>query len=457
MAGTKTEYAAGAEPALAGAGGAHNIITQVQQHAASIISSATAAVARGAPGARYDGYDEHYEHHDHGGLITLDVRGYRFTIPRHELMSLPESVLLGLFPNGIFLDGQGNMISNLAGMHEVVVGEYSPRCLQYVLDVFHRAEADAAARADAYDHGAGAKLSATVHDLSAMIVSSSPLIASVLAIKPALIVLQEDLDYYIIPPPTMPYPEVQRLKKAVGRRLLQQNEIFKSLKISQQQAGENAADEPSTVSAERHLVEMLCSSGFQASDTWGFRERELNKTVISSLALVRLLATDETDAKDDKVPQMNAMAQKLLIFWRKPARKCWWDQLVVDGLDQPDPAHVGPVPDDARPATADSATASAAAASPTPSTPSAGSHEYAEHSAPARDDHHRHFSLHKYMHPHADARERELEARQRHAAEDRLLDLAERRELQAPFAGLDRVKVHVRRVWTLELSVMGVR
>lgn len=25
-----------------------------------------------------------------------------------------------------------------------------------------------------------------------------------------------------------------------------------------------------------------------------------------------------------------ATAQKLLLFWRKPARKCWWDGLEID-------------------------------------------------------------------------------------------------------------------------------
>jgi hypothetical protein len=27
------------------------------------------------------------------------------------------------------------------------------------------------------------------------------------------------------------------------------------------------------------------------------------------------------------------MAQKLLLFWRKPARRCWWEGVELDGVD----------------------------------------------------------------------------------------------------------------------------
>jgi hypothetical protein len=38
--------------------------------------------------------------------LTLDLRGSRFTIEQEMLMSLPESVLLCLFPNGLVLSRQ---------------------------------------------------------------------------------------------------------------------------------------------------------------------------------------------------------------------------------------------------------------------------------------------------------------------------------------------------------------
>lgn len=56
------------------------------------------------------------------------------------------------------------------------------------------------------------------------------------------------------------------------------------------------------------------NSGFNADDTWGHRAGEPNKAVICSLALARL----RTDTKDKDSNVVN-MAQKLLLFWRKPA------------------------------------------------------------------------------------------------------------------------------------------
>ena len=56
-------------------------------------------------------------------------------------------------------------------------------------------------------------------------------------------------------------------------------------------------------------------SGFNVDDTWGHRAGEPNKAVICSLALARL----RTDSKDSKDSNVVGMAQKLLLFWRKPA------------------------------------------------------------------------------------------------------------------------------------------
>lgn len=55
--------------------------------------------------------------------------------------------------------------------------------------------------------------------------------------------------------------------------------------------------------------------------------------MICSLALARL----RTDIKGDLAGN-NAvgMAQKLLLFWRKPARRCWWEGVElsdVEGVD----------------------------------------------------------------------------------------------------------------------------
>lgn len=85
-------------------------------------------------------------------------------------------------------------------------------------------------------------------------------------------------------------------------------------------------------------------SGFDREDAWGFRALEPTRCCITSIALV-LLKTGITiggkdgegegegesegdgEVKVDK-RQLNT-AQKLLLFWRKPARKCWWDGVDV--------------------------------------------------------------------------------------------------------------------------------
>lgn len=136
---------------------------------------------------------------------------------------------------------------------------------------------------------------------------------------------------------------------------------------------------------------MLCSSGFETKDKWGSRSLEPGKCVISSLSLVRLKTEREREREKEKdqqqtpsetppdspsltpvashasgnnsnsngngnersrsrprsrIAQLASSASraasrslslkrnnnskvdpnqtKLLLFWRKPARKCWW-------------------------------------------------------------------------------------------------------------------------------------
>lgn len=93
-------------------------------------------------------------------------------------------------------------------------------------------------------------------------------------------------------------------------------------------------------------------SGFDRSDDWGYRALEPTRCSMVSLALVLLKTgtvhaadTEVIAAIDAKPPATNqyvtgpygsrideaqlATAQKLLLFWRKPARKCWWDGVDV--------------------------------------------------------------------------------------------------------------------------------
>src|SRR4051812_23305353 len=44
--------------------------------------------------------------------LLLDLRGRRFSVDRETIMSLPESVLLCLFPNGLVLSRQSMALSD---------------------------------------------------------------------------------------------------------------------------------------------------------------------------------------------------------------------------------------------------------------------------------------------------------------------------------------------------------
>ena len=71
--------------------------------------------------------------------------------------------------------------------------------------------------------------------------------------------------------------------------------------------------------------------GFNNNDSWGHRASEPQKAVICSLALARL----RTDIKGNDLATSNAvgMAQKLLLFWRKPARRCWWEGIELENVE----------------------------------------------------------------------------------------------------------------------------
>lgn len=161
--------------------------------------------------------------------------------------------------------------------------------------------------------------------------------------RAGIIVLREDLDFYAIPPKSdIGAMEMIEVKRAAGQALLKQNGIFSGLRRSEE-----------TGTTEQHLIEMLTAgyvshlslnisshrfseivppySGFDNADTWGHRAGEPNKAVICSLALARL----RTDIKGSETPANSSavgMAQKLLLFWRKPARRCWWEGVELENV-----------------------------------------------------------------------------------------------------------------------------
>ncbi|KAI9758474.1 MAG: hypothetical protein M1815_000020 [Lichina confinis] len=321
---------------MAAAGGPTSLITQVQQGGPPINTLGDV------------GTDEN---------IILDLRGTRFMLSRDELLTLPEFVLLSLFPNGLLPDGHVNAY----GDGDVYPVDYDPASLQYMLDFFRQVAQTIPSRSPS---------PSAAHDLEA--IAAEPVSGSatdMLQDRAGIIVLREDLDFYVIPPKAeIELAEMMEVKRAAGRALLDQAGIFSGLRKSEE-AG----------TTEQHLIEMLTAGGFNHDDRWGHRAGEPNKAVICSLALARLrtdvhksaeeLTNGNSSSSNNSnvgASEINAgvtsttslipgsppgpspgspapssaaalgMAQKLLLFWRKPARRCWWegtDLENVDGVD----------------------------------------------------------------------------------------------------------------------------
>jgi len=164
--------------------------------------------------------------------------------------------------------------------------------------------------------------------------------------KQAIIVLREELEYFSIPTdagmtnPTgsngIANDALLDLKRKCGYHLLQKRNIFTALQ-------RNVNKENNV--AEQHLIDMLCMSGFDRDDEWGYRAMEPSRCCVSSIALVLLKtgivhhAPGSTGERQVSVDyNQMATAQKLLLFWRKPARKCWWDGVEVNLADDGQPS-----------------------------------------------------------------------------------------------------------------------
>lgn len=137
--------------------------------------------------------------------------------------------------------------------------------------------------------------------------------------KQPVIVLREELEYFVIPPASMKNTaavpaaspnvppaasfEFSRLKDACGEMLLKRQQIFTALQ-------RNINKENNV--AEQHLIDMLCMSGFENNDLWGYRVREPSRCGITSTALV-LLKTGVTHPGE--LPDFRPAGMPLL---RKP-------------------------------------------------------------------------------------------------------------------------------------------
>ncbi|GAK64188.1 phosphatase activator [Moesziomyces antarcticus] len=294
---------------------------------------------------------------DPGTHLTLELRGTRFVIERETMMNLPESVLLCLFPNGLILTRQPRVPTMLdqdgeEDEEELYLVDFDPQCLSYVLSFFKTAQDEFYGTADhpgkyrpSSAYGTALYNYAMASNEGADAFTQGSISQIPLMNKQPIIVLREELEYFAIPP-----------KKAAAAGQAAASEIDPEV---------FEGTEPSTGHPTPALLRL---NGFDREDTWGFRALEPNRCCITSIALV-LLKTGITHAGELEAEGLNpeamasgeyhdatgrtsmlsnlkvdhqqfATAQKLLLFWRKPARKCWWDgiDIVLPASDKDSPA-----------------------------------------------------------------------------------------------------------------------
>lgn len=244
-------------------------------------------------------------------LLLLELRGVKIEIDRDTLINLPESVLIVMFPNGVILSKNPNPTNDPSSPTHIIYVDFNPDMLHFVLSFYRRMEEE--------------KAEIAFPDLSRLFgISSGP--TSPFTGRRPFVILREELDYFTIPENQT--ANHSPLKVACGQHLLKSSKIFDAFERNIH-GGSNQA--------ERQLVDMLCLSGFNRGDEWGYRCIEPIRATLVSISLVSL------DASDQAI--QSGVTQKLLLFWRKPAvsllffqandnqRKCWWDieKVVLEG------------------------------------------------------------------------------------------------------------------------------
>jgi hypothetical protein len=179
-------------------------------------------------------------------------------LSRDELLTLPEFVLLSLFPNGLLPDGHMNsyhegdafqvdvcdakytriVLQNKALYLADIYLQYDPASLQYMLEFFR----DVAQTIPSGSNSPSASEADTV-PIEPMAGSAKEMLQD----RAGIIVLREDLDFYAIPPRAdIEQTEMIEVKRAAGKALLKQDGIFSGLRRSEE-----------TGTTEQHLIEML--------------------------------------------------------------------------------------------------------------------------------------------------------------------------------------------------------
>jgi hypothetical protein len=120
-----------------------------------------------------------------------------------------------------------------------ISSQYDPVSLQYMLEFFRNV---------AQTIPSGGNSPSAGPEMDAVPIEPMPGSArEMLQDRAGIIVLREDLDFYVIPPyADIEQPEMIEVKRAAGRALLKQDGIFSGLRRSEESG-----------TTEQHLIEML--------------------------------------------------------------------------------------------------------------------------------------------------------------------------------------------------------
>jgi hypothetical protein len=117
--------------------------------------------------------------------------------------------------------------------------QYDPASLQYMLEFFR----NVAQTIPSGSNSPSASQEADAIPIEPMAGSAREMLQD----RAGIIVLREDLDFYVIPPRSdIEQPEMIEVKRAAGKALLKQDGIFSGLRRSEE-----------TGTTEQHLIEML--------------------------------------------------------------------------------------------------------------------------------------------------------------------------------------------------------
>lgn len=313
-------------------------------------------------------------------LFYLDLRGQRFRLTRDTLLGLPESVVFSLSggfnyaPGGLEpvpvapSDRRPHVNSANDSFYqsprddncEITHVDFNPDILNYVLDEYHRnadnLQPPLMHLSDFPDFHGFVEANSVINESPD---SSVPELAlepqslmdpektpRILVERPAIIVLKEDIEYYCINEKgntDTPLEELNNNKLLVGEYLVNRRSIFRDLLSSAKSvfkprnslmSSESLESAATLDTPESHLQRMLCLAGLPEDAEWHIREREPRKTSIISMQLSTLRVPKEGD-----IEAIQAV-QKLLLFWKKPARKCWWNETTVKLGDDQQPIKI---------------------------------------------------------------------------------------------------------------------